>query len=80
MILEVIILAGTFAAEEVCATTLLESGIIKHVIDHLNGEYLKKILFALCYIFFINTISYIYIYLMLFNTDLNIIHFGSQRF
>lgn len=37
MILEVIILAGTFAAEEVCATTLLESGIIKNVIDHLNG-------------------------------------------
>ena len=39
MILEVIILAGTFAAEEVCATTLLESGIIKHVIDHLNGNF-----------------------------------------
>ncbi|GFT45194.1 kinesin-associated protein 3 [Nephila pilipes] len=36
MILEVIILAGTFSAEEVCATTLLESGIIKHVIEHLN--------------------------------------------
>lgn len=38
MILEVIILAGTFSAEEVCATTLLESGIIKHVIDHLNAK------------------------------------------
>ncbi|GIX80193.1 kinesin-associated protein 3 [Caerostris darwini] len=38
MILEVIILAGTFSAEEVCATTLLESGIIKHVIEHLNAK------------------------------------------
>ncbi|KFM69323.1 Kinesin-associated protein 3, partial [Stegodyphus mimosarum] len=38
MILEVIILAGTFAAEEVCASTLLESGIIKHVIEHLNAK------------------------------------------
>lgn len=39
MILEVIILAGTFSAEEVCATTLLESGLIKHVIEHLNGKF-----------------------------------------
>ncbi|XP_071042317.1 kinesin-associated protein 3 isoform X2 [Parasteatoda tepidariorum] len=38
MILEVIILAGTFSAEEVCATTLLESGMIKHVIEHLNAK------------------------------------------
>ncbi|CAL1282548.1 unnamed protein product [Larinioides sclopetarius] len=38
MILEVIILAGTFSAEEVCASTLLESGIIKHVIEHLNAK------------------------------------------
>ncbi|KAG8182560.1 hypothetical protein JTE90_007297 [Oedothorax gibbosus] len=38
LILAVIILAGTFSAEEVCATTLLESGIIKHVIEHLNAK------------------------------------------
>lgn len=38
MIMGVIILAGTFCAEEVCATTLLESGIIKYVIEHLNAK------------------------------------------
>lgn len=38
MILEVIILAGTFSAEEVCATTMMESGLIKLVIDHLNAK------------------------------------------
>lgn len=56
MILEVIILAGTFAAEEVCATTLLESGIIKHVIDHLNGEYF--LIFCLHYVTHSLLISY----------------------
>lgn len=50
MILEVIILAGTFCAEEVCATTLLESGIIKHVIDHLNGIWMFIILSFLNFI------------------------------
>lgn len=38
IILEVIIMAGTFASDEICASMILESGMLKLIIDLLNAK------------------------------------------